>query len=146
MAEDLTATEVTEMPPKTPKGTPVAYRAGVEFDIMGARVGGVSYTLGTKDGLSKRIVWSRDEGQVQYLTKADAKVIEDHVREGRLQSYPRIDFVSGEDTGIIDPEFLVGQEAIDAHHASFSARYKEYADLAAELAAAPSIDVEQITA
>lgn len=127
------------------QGTPVGYRAGIEFGIMAPNgQGGVAYHLGKADGLSKTYHWTKAAGMVQLMPDADADVMRAHVAAGRLRSYPRTDFITGEDTGISDPEFLVGQAAIDTHRREFTKRYKEYAKAAAELAASPSIDVEQI--
>lgn len=129
---------------KAQQGTPVGYRAGIEFDIMGAQHGGVEYHLGKPDGLSKAYHWTKARGQVQMMTDADAAVMREHIAAGRLRSYPRTDFVTGEEMGISDPEFLVGQDAIATHRREFSERYAVYAAAAAELANTASVDVEQI--
>jgi len=129
----------------TAQGTPVGYRAGIEFGIMSPQgQGGVAYHLGKADGLSKTYHWTKAAGMVQMMPEADAQVMREHIAAGRLRSYPRTDFITGEDTGIVDPEFLVGQAAIDKHRREFTKRYTAYAQAAAELAATPSVDVEQI--
>lgn len=110
----------------------VYYRPGREHSYMKAP-GGLRYSLGTKDGLSKQYVWHKGNDHVVEMTDADAKVMEEHNKAGRLPMPEERDFMTNESRGTI-PAFIIGDAAAKTQADAFAKMYDAYAKAADELA------------
>lgn len=117
----------------------VVYRPGREHSYMRAP-GGLRYSLGTKDGLSKAFVWAKGNDHAVTMAEADAKIMQAHNDAKRLPVVREYDFLTGADLGEI-PAFLIGDAAIKKHMDDFGKRYDAYNEAAQALANANSDDL-----